>query len=122
MFGSIDPEQTHADSMDFEGIAVDNARLPSDIIGAGATRQRHGDAVVKAPSAKRTLPLLRCANSQGRRDPRQHHDGRGQCRPSDQELRNATLHHGGAVIKDVEYVFKLASGGGITLRRTVSGR
>ncbi len=122
MFGSIDPEQTHADSMDFEGIAVDNARLPSDIIGAGATRQRHGDAVVKAPSAKRTLPLLRCVNSQGRRDPRQHHDGRGQCRPSDQKLRNATLHHGGAVIKDVEYVFKLASGGGITLRRTVSGR
>jgi hypothetical protein len=37
--------------MDSEGIAVDNTRLPSDIIGAGATRQRHGDAVVKAPSA-----------------------------------------------------------------------
>jgi len=57
MFGSIDPEQTHADSVDFEGIAVDNTRLPSDIIGAGGTRQRHGDAVVKAPSAKRTLLL-----------------------------------------------------------------
>lgn len=40
--------------MDFEGIAVDNTRLPSDITGAGASRQRRGDAVVEAPSARRT--------------------------------------------------------------------
>jgi hypothetical protein len=42
--GTIDPEQTGG----FHGFRPS----PSDIIGAGATRQRHGDAVAKAPSAK----------------------------------------------------------------------
>ncbi len=61
--GRVDPVKTHARSMDFDGIAVDHARLPGNVVGARLARQGRGDnqqckgAAYKQPPSQSLVQL-----------------------------------------------------------------